>query len=177
MRFVYFGLDFFAKWSELEEALEENSIFRLHMVKQKPVGLDREGRVRFGFYQLQKNYSNEENVSFIWGQKSSTTILLLWKLLAYQEICQFSCYPKYLLSYLLLKSWQIPSETPCTIFRKALNTWSRGKMGGFFAERFFKLHWTKIELYNFILTITGVLCECNHLNLQRKCKFELVASL
>lgn len=37
MRFVYFGLDFFAKWSELEEALEETSIFRLHMVKYKPV--------------------------------------------------------------------------------------------------------------------------------------------
>lgn len=63
MRFVYFGLDFFAKWSELEEALEETSIFRLHMVKQKPV--DREGRGRFGFHQLQKHYSNEENVSFM----------------------------------------------------------------------------------------------------------------
>lgn len=37
MRFVYFGFDFFAKWSELEEALEETSIFRHHMVKYKPV--------------------------------------------------------------------------------------------------------------------------------------------
>lgn len=28
MRFVYFGLDFFAKWSELEEALEEHFYFQ-----------------------------------------------------------------------------------------------------------------------------------------------------
>lgn len=96
-----------------------------------------EGQGWFGFHQLQKNYSNEENVSIMWGQKkyqqffeSYYYIKKSTDFLAVQGILYLTYY---------LNPGRFPPKHHVQCLGKPSTRDLEARIGGFFAESFFKL--------------------------------------